>query len=195
MKSYIIPAKLGFACELKRGEHIRIIDLEGQQVADFVAYTSPLQDERLDPSVTMDVLQAYRVAVGDGLYSNRYRKLLTVTRDDVGQHDLFNSSCRKEMYEFTYDLANHRSCYDNLNEVLEPYGVAKPDQHYALNIFMHTVLATDGSMVVKRPKSRAGDVFEMRAEVDLVIGISNCPCSESACNGFQCTALGVEVGS
>ncbi|ASS66910.1 MULTISPECIES: urea carboxylase-associated family protein [unclassified Paenibacillus] len=190
---WLIPAGEGIGFKVNKGQIIRVTDVEGEQVADFVAYRADDASERIDPNVTMDALHKMKVRPGDILYSNKYRPILTVVADDVGVHDFINASCRPEMYEFLYGKKNHASCHENLTRALEPYGLPEPDQHYAFNVFMNTVIHPDGSISVERPLSKAGDSVELRAEMDLVVAVSACPCSESACNGYACTPILVEV--
>ncbi|KRE83746.1 hypothetical protein ASG89_11515 [Paenibacillus sp. Soil766] len=188
-----IPATEGLALLLKRGQVIRVTDVEGEQVADFVAYREDDISERLDPSVTMDALHAMKVKPGDIIYSNKYTPMLTIMRDTVGQHDFINSACRPEMYELLYNKRDHTSCYMNLNNALAQFEIAAPDQHYPFNIFMNTVIQASGQIRVEKPLSQAGDCIELRAEMDLVVAISACPCEESLCNGYKCTPIGVDV--
>lgn len=190
---YLIPATKGFALEMKRGQSIRVTDVDGEQVADFVAFQKDDYLERLDPSVTMDVLRAYRVGKGDILYSNKYRPMFTIVEDSVQCHDLLNSSCRPEMYKVLYKKPDHSSCYENLSIALTLFGVPIPDQHYPINLFMHTDVTPDGKMVVKRPKSRPGDCVVLKAEIDVVVGVSACPCEESVVNGYRCTPIRIEI--
>ncbi|GEO27062.1 hypothetical protein AAC03nite_28470 [Alicyclobacillus acidoterrestris] len=190
---YFVPATRAIAFTMKKGQIVRIIDVAGEQVADVVAYRSGDYSERLDPSVTMDALRVYKLGKNDVLYTNKYRPMFTIVEDTVECHDLFNSACRSEMYEFLYEKSNHRSCYGNLNEVLEKYEVPIPDQHYTVNFFMNTALSPNGRVAVERPLSKAGDYVSLRAEMDVVVGVSACPCEESVVNGFTCTPLRIEI--
>lgn len=192
-QQWLIPASEGLGFKLGKGQIVRVTDVEGEQVADFVAYNANNPNERIDPSVTMDALQTMIVKPGDILYSNLYNPILTIVADTVGRHDFINSACRPEMYEVMYEKKNHPSCYNNLNEALVKFDLAAPDQHYPFNLFMNTVIDPSGAISVERPLSKAGDYIELRAEMDLIIAISACPCSESACNGFKCTPIAVEV--
>ncbi|WP_127550546.1 DUF1989 domain-containing protein [Paenibacillus amylolyticus] len=192
-QSYRIPAKTGYALKVNKGSLLRITDLEGQQVIDFVAYDATDANHRLDPGVTMDVLRTYRIKPGQFVYSNQYQPLLKIVRDTVGVHDFFNSACRPEMYEVLYDKNDHASCYHNLNTALEPFGILPPDQHYPFNLFMKSVVDSEGKIDVVAPDSRAGDYIEMEALMDLTIGLSACPCEESSCNGYNCTPIQLDV--
>lgn len=192
-QEYTVPATKGIAIEMKKDQVVRIIDVAGEQVADFVAYRTEDFMERLDPSVTMDALQAYRIGQNDVLYSNKYHPMFTILEDKVQCHDLLNSACRAEMYEFLYHKSTHRNCYDNLNDALRVFHIPIPHQHYPFNIFMHTEVNDKGKMIVKRPLSKAGDFISLRAEMNMIIGISACPCEESIVNGYNCTPLQIEL--
>jgi len=192
-REWLIPASQGLGFKLDKGQIVRVTDVEGEQVADFAAYSASNPNERIDPSVTMDALHKMNVKPGDILYSNQYRPLLTLIADTVGRHDFINSACRPEMYEFLYNKKDHASCYNNLNDALEEFGILAPDQHYPFNLFMNTVIDPSGNISVERPLSTAGDYVELRAEMDLIIAISACPCSQSVCNGDKCTPIAVRI--
>ncbi|WP_138751963.1 DUF1989 domain-containing protein [Paenibacillus sinopodophylli] len=192
-QKWLIPASKGLGFRLEKGQIIKVTDLEGEQVADFVAFNADDYSERLDPGVTMDALHTMDIEPGDHLYSNKYKPILTVIADTVGKHDFINSACRSEMYEVLYNKQGHASCYGNLSQALAPFHVPSPDQYYPFNLFMNTVIASSGQISVERPLSKAGDYIELRAEMDVIIAISACPCAESACNGFKCTAIEAEI--
>ncbi|WP_328803430.1 urea carboxylase-associated family protein [Paenibacillus silvestris] len=188
-----IPPTQGLGFKLSKGQTVRITDVEGEQVADFVAYRVDDVRERLDPGVTMDALHKLKVQPGDLLYTNTYKPMLTIVTDHVGQHDFINPACRSEMYEVLYNKKNHASCYHNLNQALAEFTIPVPDQHYPINLFMNTIIEPSGKITVGKPLSKAGDYIDLRAEMDLIIAVSACPCSESACNGFKCTPIDVEI--
>ncbi|MEK3880868.1 urea carboxylase-associated family protein [Paenibacillus sp. FSL M7-0420] len=192
-QQWLIPATQRLGFKLDKGQIVRVTDVEGEQVADFTAYNASRPNERIDPGVTIDALGKINVMPGDILYSNQYRPLLTIMKDTVGRHDFINSACRPEMYEVLYNRKDHASCYNNLNEALKEFGLPAPDQHYPFNLFMNTVIEPSGKVSVERPLSKAGDYIELRAEMDLIIAISACPCSESACNGYKCTPIAVKI--
>lgn len=188
-----IPPTQGLGFKLSKGQTVRITDVEGEQVADFVAYHVDDVRERLDPGVTMDALHKLKVKPGDLLYTNTYKPMLTIVTDRVGQHDFINPACRSEMYEVLYNKKNHASCYHNLNQALAEFEIPVPDQHYPINLFMNTIIEPSGKITVEKPLSKAGDYVDLRAEMDLIVAVSACPCSESACNGFKCTPIDIEI--
>lgn len=130
---------------------------------------------------------------GDIIYSTRYRPLFTILSDVVGRHDLLLPACRPEMYEVLYNKKDHVSCFHNLNQALAQFGIPAAAQHIPFNLFMNTIVDSDGAVRVERPLSRAGDYIELRAEMDLIVAVSACPCAESACNGYNCTPIAVDI--
>ncbi|MDR6885496.1 urea carboxylase-associated family protein [Bacillus sp. 3255] len=192
-RKWRIPPMQGMAFKLSQGQSVRIIDVEGAQVADLVAYRQDDLHERLDPGVTMDALHKMKVKPGDNLYTNMYKPMFTIIADTVGQHDFLNPACRSEMYERLYAKSNHPSCYNILNEALAEFGIPAPDQHYPFNAFMNTIVHPFGEITIERPLSKPGDFITLRAEMDVIAAVSACPCSESACNGYQCTAIDLEM--
>ncbi|MBJ6360004.1 DUF1989 domain-containing protein [Paenibacillus sp. GCM10012307] len=190
---WLIPATEELGFKLLKGHIVRITDVEGEQVADFVAFNANDPSERLDPGVTLDTVRSKNVTPGDIIYSTRYRPVFTILSDTVGRHDLLLPACRPEMYEVLYDKKDHISCYDNLNHALAAFGIPAADQHTPFNLFMNTVVDADGSVRVERPLSRAGDYIELRAEMDLIVAVSACPCAESACNGYTCTSIAIDI--
>lgn len=196
MKEYLIKGKTGCSFKLLKGQMIKVIDQEGQQIADFVAYHEKNFEERLDPVATRDALQSTHIKVNDKLYSNLYRPMLTLLKDTVGKHDLLSPACRPEMYKLLYDKEKQlENCYSILNKALSLYHVPAPSQHYPFNIFMNTVIGKDNQIVIKTSLSSPGDYVELRAEMDLIVAISACPNEESAGNGYHSSSIKVEVDS
>ena len=189
-REYTIPPCSGRAIDIRQGEHIAVIDTEGGQVADFFAVMPDRPDEFLSPGVTIDCNGSLRLRPGDLLYSNRYRPMLRVLSDDVGEHDLLHPCCRPEMYDFFYHNGKgHRNCLDNLNACLgEHRAIIQP-----VNLFMHTRVNPDGSITVLPPRSRPGDRIVLRAEADMRLGIAACAVAESSCDSGRCTAIGVVI--
>ncbi|RBW69251.1 DUF1989 domain-containing protein [Bacillus taeanensis] len=192
-KHFLIPAKTGLSIEVKKGSIIKIIDVEGQQVADFTAYHAEDYHEKLDLRVTIDALNTVYFKLNDALYSNMYRPMFTILKDTVGKHGVLLPACRAEMYEWLYNKNGHRNCYDNLNESLSKFNIPKSDHHYPFNIFMNTVLHQNGTLQVEKPLSTAGDFLKLKVEMDVIIAISACPVEESPCNGYFPSTIELEV--
>lgn len=190
MQEYIIQACQGRAVDVRCGQLISVVDLEGGQVVDFFAECAENAEEFLSPGVTADCNESLRIHVGDMLYTNRYRPMFSVVSDDVGEHDLLHPCCRPEMYDFFYHNGEgHPNCLDNINASL---GRKHPIIH-PVNLFMHTAIGPDGKLVVKPPLSKAGDRIVLRAEMDVRLGVAACSVSESDCNSGRCTAVKIMV--
>ena len=184
--------------EVKAGEYIQVIDVEGKQCSDFLAFhRQRLEDgiERgLDATVTRSLMgQAYPTP---GLYGKFYdgdmNPLVEVVRDTVGRHDTFALACNRKYYE---DLGypGHTNCTDNFNAQLDAYGIAARKGWPALNFFFNTSFGSDNVLVVDEPWSRPGDYVLLRAMNDLVCASSACPDDVDPANGWQITDVHVRV--
>lgn len=187
---YLIQACQGKAIDVQKGQLISVIDIEGGQVVDFFAESAVNPDEFVSPGVTTDCNESLRLNVGDLIYSNLYNPMFKVITDDVGEHDLLHPCCRPEMYEFFYHNGEgHSNCLDNINRNL---GRKHPIIH-PVNLFMYTAIEPNGKIVVKPPKSQAGDKIVLRAEMDVRLGVAACSVSESDCNSGCCTAIKIVI--
>lgn len=188
---YIISACSGKRIDVKRGQRITVMDIEGGQVADFFAVSVLSSEEFLSPAVTLDCHESLKLNVGDELYTNLYHPMFRILSDDVGVHDLLFPSCRPEMYNFFYQNGSgHPNCFDNINGVLgEHRPIINP-----VNLFMYTTIDANGKITIHPPVSKAGDKIVLEALMDVRVGIAACSVSESDTNRGKCTAIKVCVG-
>jgi len=178
-----IPERSGDAFRLAAGQTLTVIDPRGVQVADLLAYNAEDLAEVISSGRTLDYAETIYLTTGNLLYSNRSRPMLTIVEDTVGRHDFLLTPCSYDTFQHFYpDLPPHRGCFGNLAAALEPYGV-KPDMiPTAFNCFMNvTVDGATGKLDVLPPISKAGDHIVLRAEMDLIIGLT--ACSAPASNG------------
>lgn len=191
MCEILIPARHGAAIDVKEGQTIAVVDLEGAQVVDFFAERAGNPDEFVSPGVTIDCNESLRLQIGDLIYSNLYRPMFEILADDAGEHDLLHPCCRPEMYDFFYhNGSEHPNCLDNINRSLgENRPIIRP-----INLFMYTAVAPDGRIEVRKPLSKPGDKIVLRARMDVRLGVAACSVSESDCNGGKCTPVKVIVG-
>ena len=189
-REYFIPACSGKRIEVKRGQTITVIDIDGGQVVDFFAEVAGNSAEFLSTGVTIDCNESLRLKVGDTIYTNLYRPMMRVLEDDVMEHDLLHPCCRPEMYDFFYQNGEgHPNCLDNINGALgERRPIITP-----VNLFMHTKINADGSISVEAPRSKAGDRVVLSALMDLTLGVAACSVSESRCNSGKCSPVRVIV--
>jgi uncharacterized protein YcgI (DUF1989 family) len=177
----IVPAAGGAGLRLKRGEQLRVIDTEGGQSGDLVAYALDGR-ERLSNGRSFDYCGKIYLTTGDVLWSDRSNPMLTIVDDPVGRHDFLYGSCTVEMYRKEYGVTGyHPNCTDNLDAALRELGVEPGPPQTAFNLFMVAEVAPDGRLEIRPPRSRAGDAIVFRAEMDLAVALSSCPAS--TCNG------------
>jgi uncharacterized protein len=194
-EEFVLPPRACVARTLKQGQTLRIIDLEGAQVADIIAFTLPDLNDRLWPSTTIRLNGAVFLTTGHTLYSELSRPLLTIIEDTCGRHDILAGSCNAEIDKVRYGVDDHRGCVENFVEAIEPWGLGRADVPMSFNVFMNCPVQTDGSWSIVEPVSRAGDLIEFRADADLLVAISNCPQDLNPCNAGELTPLGVSIGS
>jgi len=177
----LIPAAHGAGLRLKRGDRLRVIDPEGGQSGDLVAF-SPDGSQRLSSGRTFDYGGKIYVSTGDVLWSDRSNPMLTIVTDQVGRHDLLYAPCSLEMYRMQYGVTGyHANCHDNLCNALRGLGIQPEPLVSTFNFFMDAAVGADGRLTFSPPRSRAGDSMVLRAEMDLAIALSACPAS--TCNG------------
>lgn len=187
----ILP-RSGIAFRLSAGDTLWVIDPEGVQVADLLAYNANDVREVISNGRTFDYAETIKLTTGHVLYSNRSRPMLTIVEDTVGTHDFLLTPCSKATFEHFYPgQPVHRGCFGNLAEALAPYGISEDDIPVAFNCFMNVPVGADGAITVQPPLSKAGDFLRLRAEMDLIIGLT--ACSAYASNGGSFKPIDYEV--
>lgn len=177
-----IPPRSGTALELRQGDILTVIDPEGSQVSDLVAFAREDTQEAISNGRTFDYEETIALTAGATLWSNRSRPMLKIVEDTVGTHDFLLTPCSRATFEHFYpDQPVHRGCFGNLAEALAPFGIAMDQIPTAFNVFMNVPVARDGRLRVDPPISKAGDLIRLRAEMDLVVGLT--ACSAYASNG------------
>jgi len=188
-----IEPRTGVAFELARGQRLRVIDPQGEQVADLLAYNRHDVDEVLSSGRSLDYASCIYLTRGHDLYSNRSNVMLRIVEDTVGRHDFLLAPCSAEMFRLLYGESDpHRGCFGNLAAALAPYGVQPDAIPTAFNVFMNVpVDATTGRLRVDPPLSRAGDSILFEAGMDLVIGLTACSAGQS--NNFRYKPIHYEL--
>jgi hypothetical protein len=187
-----VPACEGAPVRIVRGQILRIVDPLGSQTGDLTAFRAGDPTEWLSNGRSFDYGGKIYFSTGDTLYSNRSNPMLTIVSDDVGRHDFLYTACSVEMYRIQYGATgDHPNCIDNLARALADQGVVPHLVPTPFNLFMDVAVQPDGRLVIRPPRSRAGDAICLRAEMDLAIGLS--ACSASVCNGGTAKPLAYEV--
>lgn len=189
----IIAPRSGVAFTLNRGDRLKVIDPEGQQVADLVAFNREDTRESISSGRSIDYASKLFFGSGDRIYSNRSHVLLDIVEDSVGRHDFLLSPCSAEMFRIIYgDEAPHRGCFGNLAAALAAYGIDPDAIPTAFNVFMNVrVDGESGVISVQPPLSRAGDFTVFEAKMDLLIGLTACSAGQS--NNFAYKPIHYEV--
>ena len=186
--------------EVNQGEYIQVIDVQGRQCSDFLAFhAAKLQqgiERGLDATVTRTLMgQAYPTPGLQGkFYDLDFDPLVEVIRDTVGRHDTFALACQAKYYE---DLGypGHINCTDNFNQALNPFAIAPRKGWEALNFFYNTAFDSNMQLVSDEPWSRPGDYVMLRAMTDLVCASSACPDDIDPSNAWEVTDVHVRVYS
>jgi len=193
-REIFVAERSGAAFTVRKGRRIRIIDVRGGQVADFVSFNRNDTAEKLSTAVTIDSNGSILVGKGDTLFSNRYNPMLEISEDSVGRHDLLFPACSPPMYRHQYGITEHRpSCSQNLAHSLEEYGITEDLIPNPFNIFMNSHVWEDGRVSVREPLSAPGDYIELAALMDLVVAVSACSVEESRCNAGKCGPIKIDL--
>jgi len=193
-KSLHLEPQTGAALIVRRGEHLKIIDPKGQQVSDLTSFSLDDNSEWLSSGRTIDYANTIYLTTGHTLYSNRSRPMWTIVADTVGRHDFLLTPCSPETFSIIYGTKGHHpSCFENLRTSLAPYGIEPNAIPTTLNIFMNVQVKEDGKIVIEPPASRAGDYLLLRAEMDLIVGVT--ACSAELSNNGTFKPIDVELHS
>ena len=160
---------------------LTVIDPEGEQVSDLIAYNAHDTEEYISSGRSIDYASRIFLTKGDILYSNRSNPMLAIVHDDVGRHDFSLTPCSKEMFRIIYgDEQPHHGCQGNLERAMASYGISPDRIPIAFNVFMNVdVNSKTGEIKVLPPLSKAGNSTGFRAEMDLIVGLTACSAGQS----------------
>jgi uncharacterized protein YcgI (DUF1989 family) len=188
----VIPATSYAWVALAAGQLLRVIDVDGGQVADLTAFRRGDVGEWLSNGRSFDHEGTLRFTAGHRLRSNRSAPMLEIVADDVGRHDFLYTPCSPEMYRLQYGIeGEHPNCLHNLRAALAEAGHEPAEIPTPFNVFMNVEVGGDGALTVRPPRSKAGDAITFRAGMDLIVALSACPAG--TCNGGTRTAIAYEV--
>ena len=193
LQETLIAPQSGVAFVLKRGQILRVIDPKGEQVSDLMAFALDDTSEWLSSGRSIDYAETIYFTTGHALYSNRSRPMLTIVSDRVGRHDFLLTPCGPETFQIIYgNHEYHPSCLENLHRSLKEFGIDIDDIPTTFNIFMNVAVdGQTGKVQVLPPLSKAGDFIELRAEMDLIVGLT--ACSAEMSNNYSFKPIGMEL--
>jgi uncharacterized protein YcgI (DUF1989 family) len=186
-----IEPSTGTAFQLRKGQRLKVIDPEGEQVADLMCYADEDRREWLSSGRTFDYESTLLLTSGNDLWSNRSRRMLRVVDDTCGRHDFLLTPCSPEMYRILYGINEHPSCLANLQGELAPYGIEPDAIPTTFNIFMNVQFQPDGRISVEPPQSQPGDYIVFEALMDLVVGLTACAAEKT--NNDRLTPIDFEI--
>ena len=181
---------------MKEGETLRIVDLEGNQAADVLFFNAEDPSERYSMSDTLREQAAIYLTAGTMLKTNLNRDLLEIVADTCGRHDTLGGACATESNTVRYDLEKRgmHACRDSwmlaIGE-LEEFGLSKEDIGHNINFFMNVPVTPEGGLKFADGISAPGKYVELKAKMDTLILISNCPQLNNPCNAYNPTPIEV----
>ncbi|MBK9728262.1 MAG: urea carboxylase-associated family protein [Saprospiraceae bacterium] len=189
----IIQPCSGVSFILTQGQRLKVIDLEGEQVSDFICYNLKDKAEYLSSGRTIDYAETIFLTKGHPFYSNRSNVMFEIVADTVGRHDFLLTPCSAEMFRITYGHNEpHRGCFGNLAAALKEHGIGPDEIPVCFNIFMNVAVdGNTGKISVLPPKSKAGDYIILEAKMDLIVGMTACAAGMS--NNFSFKSIGYGI--
>jgi urea carboxylase-associated protein 1 len=193
---HVIPAGEPYLFEVKAGQTLRLLDLQGNQAVDTLFYSATHPRERYDAQRTLRRQGRVYLTTGSVLYSNRGDPLLTIVADTCGRHDTLGGACAQESNTVRYALGKRwmHSCRDNfLCACLHDGRLGKRDIGANINFFMNVPVTPEGGLTFEDGLSAPGKYVELLAAMDVIVLISNCPQLNNPCNGWNPTPAEVLV--
>jgi urea carboxylase-associated protein 1 len=183
---------------VRKGETFRILDLEGNQAADTLFFNADDPHERYSACDTIREQGNVFITAGTVLMSDLCRPMLTVTADTVGRHDTLGGACATESNTVRYALEKFsmHACRDSFLLAVaenEQYGLDKRDIAHNINFFMNVPVTAEGGLTFADGLSAPGKYVEMRAEMNIIVLISNCPQLNNPCNAYNPTPVEVLI--
>lgn len=192
-----VPAGDYWVHEIKKGQTLRILDLEGNQAADTLFYSAHDPLDRYSAADTIRNQAGLYLTAGTQLISSQQNVLLTITADTCGRHDTLGGACSRESNTMRYSLDKEHmhACRDSflcgLHSISDDLG--KRDVTCNINFFMNVPVTPEGGLTFADGISAPGRYVEMRAEMDVICLISNCPQLNNPCNAYNPTPVEVLI--
>jgi len=188
---FVVPAGEPWLHELKKGQVLRILDLEGNQAVDTLFYNAEDPAERYSSVDTIREQGSIYLTTGMRLLSSEGNPMLTIVADTCGRHDTLGGACAAESNQMRYALEKRpmHNCRDNYLLALaeSPYDMGKRDLTCNINFFMNVPVTPEGQLTFEDGISDAGKYVELRAEMDVIVLVSNCPQLNNPCNAYNPT--------
>lgn len=182
----IIEKQSGAAFKLQKGQKLKVIDPQGEQVSDMVLFNAEDPREKISSGKTLDFEESILISKDNFLWSNRSRKMMKILEDTNGRNDFLLAPCSPETFRIMYNNPDyHPSCFENLYTNLEPFGIEPDDVPTAFNIFMNVQFDKNGKLSVDPPLSKPGDYVLFEAQMDLIVALTACSAEDSNNGSFK----------
>lgn len=193
LREWIIPPMGYSAFTLQKGDILRLVDIEGKQVPDVVCFNANDRSDRLSQSNSQLLNKRRDLVSGNALYSVKCNPMMTITDYSNAVSFAYGSMCSEGLNRLRYGVSNTRNCRDNFELALKPWSIDGSEIPDAFVPFMRVEVSADGVMEIAEPTTVPGDYYDLRAEMDLVVAVSNCPQELNPCNGFHATSMGIVI--
>jgi urea carboxylase-associated protein 1 len=192
---YVIPARAPWSGIVRRGQTLRIIDLEGNQAVDCILYSAADPTERYSAAQTIVAQANIFLTTGTRLMSDEGNVLMTITADTCGRHDTIAGacSCESNTLRYGHHTKHQHACVENFLIALSRHSMGKRDMVSNINWFMNVPVEPDGTLGIVDGISAPGKYVDLLAEMDTLVVISNCPQINNPCNGFNPTPVRVVI--
>lgn len=183
---------------LRKGQTLRILDLEGNQAADTLFYNADDPSERYSALDTMREQGNIYLTAGSQLISNDGNTLLEIVADTCGRHDTIGGACATESNTVRYALEKKcmHACRDSWMLAVserDEFAMSKRDITHNINFFMNVPVTAEGGLTFEDGISDAGKYVELTAHMDVIALISNCPQLNNPCNAYNPTPVEVLI--
>jgi urea carboxylase-associated protein 1 len=185
LEDIVVPAGQPWGRRVAKGQHVRIVDLHGQQAVDFLCYDADDPRDRYNAANTMKMGGNIFLKKESILWSDRGHELMRVVEDTCGFHDTIGGCCSSEMNVLRYNKPGPGNCRDTFEAALKPFGLTRDDITANVNWFMYVPVGANGEMGITEGPSTAGDFVDLVAERDVICVASNCAQIYNPANGFS----------
>ncbi len=191
------PAGEPILFKVDRGQTLRIVDLEGNQAVDFLLYAADDDAERYSAQDTIAAQGNIFLRTGSVLLSNEGRPMMTIVDSAVDYHDTIGGacSCESNTLRYGHHTRSQHACVDNFLEANLAAGRGKRDIVSNINFFMNVPVTAEGTLGIVDGISAPGLMVDLRAEMDVIVVVSNCPQINNPCNGFNPTPVRMIVAA
>lgn len=196
--SEVVPASARWSGIVQQGRRLRITDIHGRQGVDFLCYNAENPLERYHMPNTLKGSRSLRLTTGHSLYSDEARKIFTIVADTLGYNDTIGGCCSAHSNEMLYGVKDCPGCRENFIFALSRYGLGRRDVVPNVNFFCHVPVYQGGSLAERTFEAVPGEVagghyVELRADMDALAVVSNCPQVNNPCNDGLPKPILIEV--